>query len=500
MTADKGFSEPGVMAPLWRAAELPALLGGRAQGGFGADISSISIDTRTLEPGALFFAIIGDVQDGHGFVAQALAKGAAAAVVSRLGLEGVAADAPLIVVPDVLAALEALGKAGRARLCGQALAVTGSVGKTSTKEMLRHVLAAHVLAQHGQAAQTSGVHASVASYNNHWGVPLTLARTPQSSAFAIYEIGMSAPFEILPLTAMVRPQVAIVTSVEPVHLAQFRALDGIADAKGEIFAGLEPGGVAVVPFDSPFCARLAAHAHAARAGRIVRFGEGAGAECRLVDFNPGDQGSVVGAELFGQRIDYAIGAPGKHFALNSLAVLCALHALGVECAQAVQALASFGTIAGRGAREKRGIGAGTFTLIDESYNANPASMRAALQVLGAAARHAGGRALAVLGDMRELGAQEIALHEGLATPLEAENIDLVLTAGPLMQALHAVLPPHRQGGSFADSALLAQALPELLHPGDCVMIKGSFGSKMALVVEALRARFARVDDAGTPAV
>ena len=474
---------PDPASPLWRAAELAARMEGVAPNAIAGDIGSISIDTRTLEPSALFFAIKGDVHDGHGFVATALEKGAAAAVVDTAHAGDFPANAPLIIVDDVLKGLERLGRASRARMDGKVIAVTGSVGKTSTKEMLR-------IAFGGQGKSGAArLHASVASYNNHWGVPLTLSRMPEDSEFGIFEIGMSNPFEILPLTAMVRPDVAIVTTVEPVHLAQFRGIEAIADAKGEIFSGLEPGGVAIINGDTPQADRLAAHAAASRAGRIVRFGSGAGMDIRLTEIHLDPDFSLVSAEVFGIPVTYRIGAAGRHLAMNSLAVLGAAHVAGVDLALAALSLREFGSVEGRGKRLLLKVGDRDFTLIDESYNANPSSMRAALAVTGSVPRGTRGRRIAVMGDMLELGPEAAKLHAGLCEPIVDNDIDLVFASGSLMRNLYQGLPANRRGAYAEASDGLAPLLCDAIQPGDVVMIKGSLGSKMGRVVSALKARF-----------
>ncbi len=462
---------------LWPAPGLAPLMAGEAPSPLGGAVTSVSIDTRTLQPGALFFAIRGGAQDGHAYLRQALQKGALAAVIER-GRAEEFAGLPVVLVEDTLRALEALGRAGRARLRGRVIAVTGSVGKTSTKEMLRSVLTPQGM-----------THASIASYNNHWGVPLTLARTPEDSAFAIYEIGMSAPFEILPLTAMVRPEIAIVSTVEPVHLAHFPCVAAIADAKGEVFSGLEPGGVALINIDNPHGERLKTHAGASRAGRIVTFGTARQADLRLVSIELAPDFSLVEAEILGRRLSYRIGVAGRHFVMNSLAVLGAARLAGADLAQAAQALAAFGPVEGRGQRLARVIDAGSFTLIDESYNANPSSMRAALAVSGAIPRGAGGRRIAVLGDMLELGPQAARLHAGLGAAILDCDIDLVFAAGTMMRHLYEALPAQRRGAYAEDAASLAPQLAAALVPGDVVVIKGSNGSRMGDIVAALKARY-----------
>ena len=475
-------------SPLWQASEIASVLGGRRQGQ-SADIYSISIDTRTLEPGALFFAIRGDVHDGHDFVALALEKGASAAVVDDTHAPTFGPDARLVIVPDVLASLERMGCVRRGEMTGRCIAITGSVGKTTTKEMLRTVF-----------ARQGATHASVASYNNHWGVPLTLSRMPRGVAFGVFEIGMSNPFEILPLTGMVRPDVAIVTTVEPVHLAQFRSLAAIADAKGEIFAGLEAGGVAIINGDNAQASRLAAHAGASRAGRIVRFGAGEGMDIRLTHIHLDPDFSTVSAEVFGIPVTYRLGAPGRHLAMNSLAVLGAVHVLGADLALAALSLQDFTTVEGRGKRVLLETGTGSFTLIDESYNANPSSMRAALAVTGSVPRGLRGRRIAVMGDMLELGPEGADLHAGIAEAVIQHDIDLVFACGPLMKSLWQALPPDRRAAYAENSELLESAVIAAVQSGDVLMVKGSLGSRMGRIVKAIKERFpAKAADAGLSA-
>lgn len=464
------------LAPLWRADALAPVMGGRLSGPV-RDVTSVSIDTRTLESGALFCAIKGE-RDGHDFVVAALQKGSAAALVDEAHAAQFAADAPLVIVPDVLVALEKLGRSRRADMRGPVIAVTGSVGKTTTKEMLRTVFS--------RLGQT---HASVASYNNHWGVPLTLARMPGETEFGIFEIGMNHSFEILPLTAMVRPHIAMVTTVEPVHLAQFPSLSAIADAKGEIFSGLEPGGVAIINADNPQAARLVAHAGASRAGRIIRFGSGEQADIRLTHIHLDPDFSTVTAEVFGVPVTYRLGAPGRHLAMNSLAVLAAVHAAGGDLALAALALQDFTTVEGRGQRAILQVGEGSFTLIDESYNANPSSMKAALAVTGSFSKTGHGRRIAVIGDMLELGVEGANLHAGLADAVLASGIDLVHAAGPLSEALWKALPVELRGVYAPTSVELEPHVLSSIRAGDVVMIKGSNGSRMGRIVSALKARF-----------
>lgn len=471
------MSDPS-LSPLWMPADLTPAMGGRMPRAITEPVTSISIDSRTCEPGALFFAIRGDTHDGHDFVAGAIGKGAAAAVVDEAHAPAYPADFPLVIVTDVLEALCRLGRAARARMRGPVLAITGSVGKTSTKEMARLAF-----------SRLGATHASVASFNNHWGVPLTLARMPAATEFGIFEIGMSNPFEILPLTAMVRPDVAIVTTVEPVHLAQFHAVEGIADAKGEIFYGLEPGGVAIINADSPHAGRLAAHAGASPAGRIIRFGAAAGADVRLTDIRLDPDFSIVSASVFGIPVTYRIGAAGRHLAQNSLAMLAAAHAIGADLALVALAMQDFGSVEGRGRRVELKSGTGRFTLIDESYNANPTSMRAALAVTGGMPRGARGRRIAVMGDMLELGPEAAFLHAGLLPSILEHDIDLVFASGPLMRGLFQALPADRRGAYAETSEALEPLVLDAVQGGDVVMVKGSLGSKMGRVVKALRAKF-----------
>jgi UDP-N-acetylmuramoyl-tripeptide--D-alanyl-D-alanine ligase len=469
------------LTALWTPDALEAATGGRWIGDR-RPVSGASIDTRTLQPGDLFFAIRGEARDGHDFVAQALAKGAGAAVVSEA--RAVEFDGPVLAVPGegadpVLSAMQRIGLAARARTAAQVVAVTGSVGKTGTKEALRHVLA-------GQGA----THASAASYNNHWGVPLTLARMPEDTRYGVFEIGMNHPFEILPLTRMVRPQVAMIVTVEPVHIEHFPSLSAIADAKGEIFAGLEPGGVAVINRDSPYFERLSAHALASGAGRIVSFGEHPDADVRANRIVLRPDLSVVDASVMGQPVTYKLGTAGRHSALNSLGVMAVVHSLGADLAAAALSLATLSPPVGRGERTALEMPTGTAWLVDESYNANPASVRAALATLAGIETGPRGRRIAVIGDMLELGPESPALHRGLAEAVEQAGVDLVFAAGPLTRNLYEALPVHRRGAVAETSADLVEPLARSLRPGDAVMVKGSNGSRMGRIVEALKARYA----------
>jgi UDP-N-acetylmuramoyl-tripeptide--D-alanyl-D-alanine ligase len=461
-------------APLWTAADAATALGCPAPR-HGWTASGVSIDSRTLEPGDLFVALAGPNRDAHEFVAGALRNGAAAAIVGRRP-DGVAVDAPLLIVRDTQAALEALGAAARDRSEARRIAVTGSVGKTGTKEALRLVLSAQ-----------APTHASVGSYNNLWGVPLTLARMPRESVYGVFELGMNHVGELAPLSRQVRPQIAIVTTIEAVHLEYFASVAEIADAKAEIFAGMGPGGIAILNRDNPHFARLAKKAEAAGLARIVGFGSNAAAEARLVDCSLHATCSAVTVAIGGTRLDYCLAVPGRHWVMNSLAVLAAVQAAGADVGAAAATLARMSPPKGRGQRHRVALGSGGFDLIDESYNASPVAMRAAFAVLGRATIKAGGRRIAVLGDMRELGPQSPMLHAGLAADTAENGIDLVFCCGPMMAHLFEALPTANRGAHVADSAALAPLICRAVRAGDAVLVKGSLGSRMAPVVEALRA-------------
>ena len=461
---------------LWTAAEAALATQGEARPDTW-QASGVSIDTRTLEAGDLFVALKGPRRDGHAFVADAFKRGAAAAVVARVP-EDLGPDAALLRVADTQAALEGLGRGGRARTDARIAAVTGSVGKTGVKEALRHVLSRQGLTT-----------ASAGSFNNLWGVPLSLARMPRDAAFGVFEIGMNHAGEITPLVKMVRPNVAVVTAIAPVHVEFFPSLEAIADAKAEIFFGVETGGAAVLPAESPYFARLVASARAAGIERIVAFGEVDRPEVsvRARAFELHADGSTVEADIAGMRIAYRLRLAGRHWVANSLAVLAAVHALGADVTAAAAALADVSPMKGRGVRHRVAVGAGNFLLIDESYNASPASMAAAIATAGAVAPGPGGRRIAVLGDMLELGAESDAHHARLSGPLQAARFDLVFTAGAHMAILAKTLPPAMQGGHAESATSLAPLVAQALRPGDVVMVKGSAGSRTGAIVAALLA-------------
>ncbi len=468
------------MSVLWSAAEAARGTGGRAQGDWQA--TGVSIDTRSLAPGDLFVALT-DRRDGHDFVAQALANGAAAALVSRIP-DDVPADAPLLIVDDVLAGLQALARAGRARSRARVVAITGSVGKTSTKEMLRVVLDRQGL-----------VHAAEASFNNHWGVPLTLARLPPEADFAVIEIGMNRPGEIAPLARLARPDIAVITTVAPAHLEAFEDITGIAHEKASILDGLDPGGTAVLNADLPVSPILFDKA-AACGARVLRFGAAEGCDFRLRRVTLHDDATVVQASAGDAAILFKLGTAGGHFALNALAVLATAAALGLDGAIAASDLGRWAPPAGRGTRQRVMLDIVderlSFDLIDDAFNANPASVSAALEVLAAArpedgiGRVARGRRIAVLGDMLELGRTEIALHRAIAEDPSLADVALVHCVGPRMRALHDALPERQRGGWHETAEALAARAHALVDAGDVVLVKGSKGSRVSLVVDALR--------------
>jgi UDP-N-acetylmuramoyl-tripeptide--D-alanyl-D-alanine ligase len=456
---------------LWTWDELVRAAAGTADGAAEAPVTGFSIDTRSIAPGEVFIALR-DQRDGHDFVASAFERGAAAALVER-GYERKAGDGALIRVGDTLEGLRAIARAARARTNARIVAVTGSVGKTGTKDALRACL-----------SRLGSTHAAEKSFNNHWGVPLTLARMPADAAYGVFEIGMNHAGEIEPLSKLVRPHVAIITTVEPVHLEFFSSVEAIAEAKAEIFAGLEPGGTAILNRDNPHFALLAARARE-HSARIVSFGRHEDADVRPRVWELGPAGSDIEVDIGGKRVAYRIGAPGAHLALNSLAVVAALDALGADVHAAVAALADIQAAKGRGARLEVVLDGGAILLIDESYNANPASMRSALAAMATVPRATNPRRIAVLGDMLELGTESVRLHEGLKDPVDAADVDLVFACGPNMRALFTALPPGRRGEWAETSEGIMAPLLATVRCGDVVMVKGSLGSRMAPLVDAL---------------
>ncbi|TKD49932.1 UDP-N-acetylmuramoyl-tripeptide--D-alanyl-D-alanine ligase [Sphingomonas baiyangensis] len=454
-------------APLWTAAEIAAATGGTASGAF--EVSGVAFDSREVGPGDLFVALTGEQTDGHRFVAQAFAQGAAGAIVSR------DCEAPHVRVADTMAALEALARAARARTAARIIGVTGSVGKTGTKEALATAL---------DRADPGATHKSVKSYNNHTGVPLSLARMPRDARFGVFEMGMNHAGELDALTRIVRPHVAIVTAIAPSHIAFFDSVEAIADAKGEIFAGLEEGGTAIVPFDSLHHGRLRAAAERF-AGRVTSFGTSEGADVRAVETMAVEGGTFVTARLGERELSFTIGQAGAHWVSNALAVLAAVDAAGGDLALAGLALADMRDLAGRGARHRIVVGDGDVLLIDESYNANPASMRATLAVLGA---EPAVRRVAVLGEMRELGEHGADYHAALAAPIREACVEYAVLVGAGMAPLAEALEGRVDFVHVADAAQAQSALDAVLAPGDAVLVKGSNGVGLSAIVAALARR------------
>ncbi len=462
---------------LWTAADAARATGGQAIGDWAA--RGISIDTRSLQPGDLFIALKA-ARDGHDFVAQALAKGAAAALVSHHP-EGVAPDAPLLIVPDVMAGLTALGAAGRARAAARVIAVTGSVGKTSTKEMLR-----------GMLADFGTTHAAEASFNNHWGVPVTLARLDPQADFAVIEIGMNHPGEIEPLARLARPHVALITTIAPAHLEAFGSIDGIAHEKASIFRGLERDAHAIYPADLPTSPILAQAAQTSGA-TCLAFGETATA-VRLHDMTQSDAALVMRAQIGEMRLAVRLRDAGAHFGMNALGCLAVAEALGLDLPRAALALGRWQPPAGRGLRQSIALDPAEdhrFTLIDDAFNANPASLKAALEMLarmtpGRTQSARPGRRVVILGDMLELGPEELALHAAIADEPALAAVDMVHCVGPRMAALHARLPQRKQGWYVESADDLASIMHNLVAPGDIVLVKGSKSSFVSRIVDGLR--------------
>jgi UDP-N-acetylmuramoyl-tripeptide--D-alanyl-D-alanine ligase len=454
------------MSPLWTAAEIADAVEGVAASDFA--VTGVTFDSREVRPGDLFVALKGEATDGHRFVEQAFERGAEGAIVSA------EVAGPCVVVADTFRALNDLGRASRARSGATIVGVTGSAGKTGTKEALFAAL---------ERCAPGRAHRSVKSYNNHTGVPLSLARMPRAAAFGVFEMGMNHKGELAALTRLVRPHVAIVTTVAPAHREYFAGDAEIADAKAEIFEGLEPGGTAILPYDSPHRDRLAAAAKA-HAGEIVTFGLGEGADVRASYVVRGPRGgSMVTAQLPGAQLSFTVAQPGAHWVANALAVLAAVQAAGGDLALAGLALAELGGLKGRGERHRIAVAGGEALLIDESYNANPASMAATLQVL--ADEKVAGRRIAVLGTMRELGADSSKFHAALAAPLEAARVDYAILVGDGMEALAKALGGQVKMAHVPDAATAIPLAREAIGPGDAMLVKGSNSIGLAALVEAL---------------
>ena len=451
---------------LWSHLEAETATLGKASKPFA--VNGLSIDTRTLKEGDLFVALKGDNRDGHDFVRAAFDAKAGAALVTHTpdGVTGA-----LLTVGHTQRGLEDLARAARARSNAKILAVTGSAGKTTTKEILR--LACNALGR---------THASAASYNNHWGVPLSLASLPRDAEYGIFEVGMNHFGELRNLVSFVRPHVALVTTIAPAHLEFFGNCQSIADAKSEIFEGLLPGGAGLIPSDSPYADRLKARAKQAQVSRIVSFGSKG--DARLISFTPDGEGMRVRCDILGVAVDCHVGAPGEHIAQNVVGALAAIALLEGDVLNAAAALKNFTALKGRGAR----FDANGISVIDESYNANPASMAAALALLRASpsSNQKNGRKIAILGDMLELGDGGAAHHAGLAAPIDDNRVDLVFASGVQMKALWEILPAARRGGYAETSDALLPMVTAALKPGDTVLVKGSNGARMSVIVEALR--------------
>ena len=452
------------MTVLWTAHDLLEATGGTMVMPF--DASGVSIDTRTLRAGELFVALQGETGDGHDFVRDALAKGAAGAMVHRP-----VPGAATLLVDDTLAGLHRMGGYARERFGGRVVAITGSVGKTTTKEMVRTIL-----------SSIGVTHAAVASYNNHWGVPLTLARLPPDAAFCVAEIGMNHAGEIAPLARLARPHVAVITTVEKAHIGYLGSIEAIADEKASIVRGLEAGGVVVLPADSPLIARLRA---AAAGFCVATFGMVAGADVRLAGLTEDADGSDVVAEVVGRAVRFRLNAPGRHMAMNAVAAMAAAVQLargaGEVYGAAARALENFVPVTGRGARRRIMVPGGDALLLDESYNGNGASMRAALEVLRLQPAR---RRVAVLGDMLELGDAGPAEHRALAADVIAAA-DRLFVCGKLMRGLFDNVPESMRAAHAPDAASLAPIVAQAVAPGDTILVKGSLGSRMKLVVNAL---------------
>jgi UDP-N-acetylmuramoyl-tripeptide--D-alanyl-D-alanine ligase len=454
------------MNPLWTSDEIASATGGHASAAF--DVTGVTFDSREVEPGHFFIALKGEATDGHRFLDQAFAAGAAGALV------GGETHHPHVRVADTTAALDDLGRASRARSGARICGVTGSVGKTGTKEALYVAL---------DRSAPGAAHRSVKSYNNHTGVPLSLARMPREARFGVFEMGMNHPGELAALTRLVRPHVAIVTAIAPAHREFFAGEEEIADAKGEIFQGLEPGGTAIIPYDSPHRDRLIAAARP-YAEKIVTFGLGEGADVRARETVPAPNGgSLVASVLPEAELTYTISQPGEHWVSNSLAVLAAVEALGGDLAAAGLALADLPGLKGRGERHVVWVEGGEALLIDESYNANPASMAATLRTFGA--QKVAGRRIAVLGAMRELGEASDDFHAGLAGPVEAAGVERAILVGEGMAPLAKALGQKVKITHVPETAAATELVRKEVRAGDSVLVKGSNSIGLAALVEAL---------------
>lgn len=465
------------MTILWTSLDVVSATGGSGSGLWNA--TGVSIDSRTLQKGDLFIALKGPNFDGHQFATEALEKGAAAALIQDEIKGSHGYHDRLVMVKDTFAALQNLGEAARVRTQARIVAVTGSVGKTGTKEALKLSLSVQ-----------GATYASEGNLNNHWGVPLSLSRMPADTKFGVFELGMNHAGEIAPLSKLVRPHIAIITNVEAAHLEFFASVAEIADEKAAIMAGLEPGGTVLLPRDNPLYERLANTVEDYKCRHTISFGAGGDSTARLVAWSLTPDGTQVAAEFGGQRITYDMIVSGRHWALNSIVALAAVDALDADLHLGAAALAKLSAPVGRGARVRIPVSGGSLLLIDESYNASPAAVRVLAETLAQMHQPVGGasgRIIMALGDMLELGSSAAALHADLASSLQAASIDLVYTAGSLMKSLHNALPQHMRGIHASDSKTLASILIKAMQAGDVIAIKGSHGSRMGIVVNAIKA-------------
>ncbi len=458
--------------PLWTAEDII-----RATSGVCAEIdwsiNGIAIDNRAVSPGDLFIAIVGPNNDGHNYVEAAMEAGAIAAIVSK-PVDAVVGKMPLVMVADTQVAMEALGRASRTRSSAKIIAVTGSVGKTGTKEAL-----AHVLSDQGKT------HWSVGSFNNHWGAPLSLSRMPADAEYAIFELGMNHAGELTPLSQMVRPHVAIVTTVAAAHMEFFESVEDIARAKAEVFTGLEAGGTAIINADIPYTDLLAREAEKVADVSVQLFGEAVSAQIHLDDVTVNPQSSEVSATIDGHKVDFQLPVPGRHWVQNILAVLGAVKAVGADLEAAVNALQSLNAPSGRGVQIELKTEGGSYRLIDESYNASPIAMQAAFKVLGNLEMKGVGRRIAILGDMRELGEDSPEIHRSLANDLLENSVDMVYACGPHMRELYEALPQKLRAAYATSSAELLDEVVSAVRRDDAVLIKGSLGSRMKVILDAL---------------
>ena len=463
--------------PVWTIGEMVKAVRGRNALAANTPVSGVSIDSRSLAPDEAFIALRGLNRDGHLFVEAALSQGASCSIVEP-GFKAPRGEKRLIRVADTLEALNDLGAVSRARAKDAVvIAVTGSVGKTGTKEALKLAL-----------TPSGTVHVSLKSHNNHWGVPLSLANMRQDTSFGVFEAGMNHAGELSELTRLIKPHIAIITTVAPVHLGFFRSIEAIADAKAEILEGLVPGGAAILNRDNPYFERLRRHA-LQRKAKVVSFGETRGADARVLSVELGHESSEVKADILGETVSYRIGAPGIHLVQNSLTVLAGAKLANADLRSGARALSGWHAQIGRGERIVIGGKGGRVAIIDESYNANPASMRAALATLGLTPRDEYKRRVAVLGDMLELGGLGPKLHQELVEVIDAADVDVVYACGEMMRGLYDALPAKRRGAYAKTSEQLAPLLTKGVGAGDVVMVKGSFGSHMAPLVEALQRHF-----------